>query len=153
MNPQTSSKLAVVILTLFIVLVATTSSRSTRTTAEAEETLDLSSSIHNFIGVNKIDDRDSNVLQAYDQSSIKEQMGATGCCDMCPCTRSIPPQCQCTDIKPQCHAKCKACRCTRSQPPQCRCMDKTSFCYPKCSSSPTTHTHEVVGTLINGARN
>ncbi|KAI3876497.1 hypothetical protein MKX03_030314 [Papaver bracteatum] len=137
MKPQTSSKLAVVILTSFVVLVATTSSRSTRTTAEAEETLNLSSSIHNFIRVNKIDDRDS---KADDQSSIKEQMGATGCCDLCPCTKSIPPQCQCTDIKPQCHAKCKACRCTRSQPPRCRCMDKTSFCYPKCSSSPTTHT-------------
>ncbi|KAI3927353.1 hypothetical protein MKX01_027584 [Papaver californicum] len=146
MNPQTSSKLALVILTVFVVLIATTSSRSTTTTGEAEETPDLSSSIHNFIGVNKIDDPD-------DQSSIKEQMGATGCCDLCPCTRSIPPQCHCTNIKPQCRAKCKACRCTRSQPPQCRCMDITSFCYPKCSSSSATNSDEVVDTLINGAGN
>ncbi|KAI3970923.1 hypothetical protein MKX01_024570 [Papaver californicum] len=153
MDPQTSSNLALVLLTLFAVVIATTSSRTTTTIAEAEETPNLSSSIHNFIGVKKIDDRDSNVLQADDQSSMKQQMGATGCCDMCPCTRSIPPQCQCTDIKPQCHAKCKACRCTRSQPPQCRCMDITSFCYPKCSSSSATNTDEVVYTLINGAGN
>ncbi|MCL7030452.1 hypothetical protein MKW94_021654 [Papaver nudicaule] len=150
MNPKTSSKLAVVIVTLFVVLVATTSSRSTRITAEAEETLDLSSPFHNFIGVTRIDDRDSNLLQGDDRSSSTDQMGAKGCCDACPCTRSIPPQCQCTDIKPQCHAKCKMCRCTRSQPPQCRCMDVTSFCYPKCSSSSATITNEVV---VNGARN
>ncbi|KAI3971748.1 hypothetical protein MKW92_002935 [Papaver armeniacum] len=139
MNPQGSSKLAVVILTLVLVA-ATTSSR---TTDKTEETLKYSfSSIHNFIGVNKVDDRNSNLLQD-DQSSSKDlQMGATACCDECICTRSNPPKCQCDDIKPQCHANCKLCRCTRSQPPQCRCMDVTSFCYPECSSSSVTISDE-----------
>ncbi|XP_028773417.1 Bowman-Birk type proteinase inhibitor-like isoform X2 [Neltuma alba] len=59
----------------------------------------------------------------------------TACCDMCICTRSIPPQCHCTDIGESCHSACKSCLCTRSHPPQCRCVDTTNFCYHPCSSS------------------
>ncbi|KAF5208347.1 Bowman-birk type proteinase inhibitor [Thalictrum thalictroides] len=54
------------------------------------------------------------------------------CCNQCICTRSIPPQCQCTDIKSTCDSSCNACRCTRSIPPQCRCMDIKSTCAPSC---------------------
>ncbi|KAI3867834.1 hypothetical protein MKW92_002951 [Papaver armeniacum] len=54
------------------------------------------------------------------------------CCDGCPCTKSIPPQCRCTDIKDHCHSECKLCLCTKSQPPQCHCADVNNFCYPKC---------------------
>nr|CAA56253.1 serine proteinase inhibitor [Medicago sativa] len=57
----------------------------------------------------------------------------TACCNFCPCTRSIPPQCRCTDIGETCHSACKSCLCTRSIPPQCRCTDITNFCYPKCN--------------------
>ncbi|KAI9087982.1 hypothetical protein K1719_030312 [Acacia pycnantha] len=57
----------------------------------------------------------------------------TACCNICPCTRSIPPQCHCQDIAETCHSACKACACTRSIPPQCRCFDTTNFCYPSCS--------------------
>ncbi|KAI3950072.1 hypothetical protein MKW98_008517 [Papaver atlanticum] len=71
-----------------------------------------------------------------------QQMGATACCDGCLCTRSIPPKCQCEDIKPQCHANCQLCRCAMCQPPQCKCLNVTSFCYPKCSSSSATITDE-----------
>lgn len=35
----------------------------------------------------------------------------TPCCDNCSCTKSIPPQCRCTDVKPTCHSACKSCRC------------------------------------------
>nr|P85172.1 RecName: Full=Bowman-Birk type proteinase inhibitor; Short=LaBBI [Lupinus albus] len=57
------------------------------------------------------------------------------CCDSCLCTRSIPPQCRCTDIGETCHSACKSCICTRSFPPQCRCSDITHFCYKPCTSS------------------
>ncbi|PIA62718.1 hypothetical protein AQUCO_00200622v1 [Aquilegia coerulea] len=54
------------------------------------------------------------------------------CCNLCICTRSIPPQCQCTDIKSSCDSSCSACRCTRSIPPQCRCMDIKDSCASPC---------------------
>ncbi|KAL2327861.1 hypothetical protein Fmac_021288 [Flemingia macrophylla] len=54
------------------------------------------------------------------------------CCDACPCTKSIPPQCRCEDIGETCHSACKTCICTRSIPPQCRCTDITDFCYDPC---------------------
>ncbi|AES80150.1 Bowman birk trypsin inhibitor [Medicago truncatula] len=57
----------------------------------------------------------------------------TACCDSCPCTKSIPPQCHCTDIGETCHSACKSCLCTKSIPPQCHCADITDFCYPKCN--------------------
>ncbi|KAI3881279.1 hypothetical protein MKX03_005126 [Papaver bracteatum] len=75
-------------------------------------------------------------LSVDDKSRNKDP--STACCDGCLCTRSIPPKCQCQDIKPQCHANCDLCRCAMSLPPQCKCLDVTSFCYPKCSSSLAT---------------
>ncbi|KAL5058525.1 hypothetical protein RYX36_030129 [Vicia faba] len=57
----------------------------------------------------------------------------TACCNFCPCTKSIPPQCRCTDVGETCHSACKSCICTRSFPPQCRCTDITNFCYKKCN--------------------
>ncbi|KAJ7970098.1 Trypsin inhibitor [Quillaja saponaria] len=54
------------------------------------------------------------------------------CCDLCACTRSIPPQCRCLDTKDSCHSACKSCRCTRSYPPTCQCMDIDDFCYKPC---------------------
>ncbi|KAI4351935.1 hypothetical protein L6164_006234 [Bauhinia variegata] len=57
------------------------------------------------------------------------------CCDLCLCTRSIPPQCRCADItENQCHAGCKKCVCTYSLPGQCRCLDITSSCPSPCSN-------------------
>ncbi|KAG5095671.1 hypothetical protein JHK84_051259 [Glycine max] len=29
------------------------------------------------------------------------------CCNSCPCTKSIPPQCRCSDIGETCHSACK----------------------------------------------
>nr|CAH04446.1 putative trypsin inhibitor [Lens orientalis] len=55
------------------------------------------------------------------------------CCNSCPCTRSIPPKCSCSDIGETCHSACKSCLCTRSIPPQCRCTDVTNFCYKNCN--------------------
>lgn len=59
------------------------------------------------------------------------------CCNSCPCTKSIPPQCRCSDIGETCHSACKTCICTRSIPPQCHCSDITNFCYEPCNSSET----------------
>jgi len=63
------------------------------------------------------------------------------CCDNCPCTKSIPPQCRCEDIGETCHSACKSCFCTRSIPPQCRCADITDFCYESCHSYEPTKAH------------
>nr|BAF35949.1 hypothetical protein [Coptis japonica] len=55
----------------------------------------------------------------------------TSCCNQCLCTKSIPPQCRCTDVKEYCHSSCTNCLCTRSIPPQCRCTDvKLDNCAP-----------------------
>ncbi|CAL9044245.1 unnamed protein product [Musa banksii] len=46
------------------------------------------------------------------------------CCDMCRCTKSMPPQCQCDDVLVGgCHRNCKSCICTLSIPPYCTCTD------------------------------
>ncbi|XP_027357745.1 Bowman-Birk type proteinase inhibitor DE-3-like [Abrus precatorius] len=58
------------------------------------------------------------------------------CCDLCACTKSIPPQCRCADVRlGSCHSACKTCICALSYPPQCRCVDTTDFCYEPCKSS------------------
>ncbi|KAI5428708.1 hypothetical protein KIW84_033631 [Lathyrus oleraceus] len=57
----------------------------------------------------------------------------TACCDSCICTKSIPPQCHCTDVGKTCHSGCNLCLCTRSFPPQCHCTDTNDFCYQKCN--------------------
>ncbi|MQL05694.1 hypothetical protein EI015_26860, partial [Escherichia coli] len=83
----------------------------------------------------------------FDPSSFVTQVlfeGATtatfksstaACCDLCTCTKSIPPQCQCRDVGETCHSACKTCICTRSIPPQCRCSDITPYGYEPCISS------------------
>ncbi|WJX77587.1 hypothetical protein P8452_60880 [Trifolium repens] len=70
-----------------------------------------------------------------DQTSFITQIKSTttACCDGCGCTKSIPPQCHCSDIGETCHSACKSCFCTKSIPPQCHCADTTDFCYPKCN--------------------
>ncbi|KEH23356.1 putative proteinase inhibitor I12, Bowman-Birk [Medicago truncatula] len=78
-------------------------------------------------------DRASFITQLLSNGEANTKSTTTACCDFCPCTRSIPPQCQCTDVKEKCHSACKSCLCTRSFPPQCRCYDITNFCYPSCS--------------------
>ncbi|KAF3437157.1 hypothetical protein FNV43_RR19910 [Rhamnella rubrinervis] len=67
---------------------------------------------------------------------------AEACCDTCICTRSIPPQCTCTDTFQStdlCEG-CDKCLCTFSMPPICRCLDMSDSCKPPCSSSATTIT-------------
>ncbi|KAK7295064.1 hypothetical protein RJT34_17967 [Clitoria ternatea] len=58
------------------------------------------------------------------------------CCNHCVCTKSIPPQCRCTDVGKSCHSACKSCLCTKSNPPTCHCTDIKSFCYKPCHSNP-----------------
>ncbi|WOK98598.1 hypothetical protein Cni_G07310 [Canna indica] len=57
------------------------------------------------------------------------------CCDMCLCTRSNPPQCQCMDmLVDSCHSNCKKCACTMSIPAQCRCFDIINeLCGDRCT--------------------
>ncbi|WOK98599.1 hypothetical protein Cni_G07311 [Canna indica] len=56
------------------------------------------------------------------------------CCDMCLCTRSIPPQCRCTDVTDSCYPDCQNCACTKSIPPQCHCSDVINdFCGDRCT--------------------
>ncbi|CAL5192664.1 unnamed protein product [Lathyrus oleraceus] len=57
----------------------------------------------------------------------------TACCDSCPCTKSIPPQCRCNDIGETCHSACESCFCTKTFPPKCHCLDITDFCYEPCN--------------------
>ena len=59
----------------------------------------------------------------------------TACCDNCTCTRSLPPDCTCDDVKPFCHSDCKSCRCFESLPLKCTCLDITEFCYEPCNNS------------------
>ncbi|XP_057435623.1 seed trypsin/chymotrypsin inhibitor TI5-72-like [Lotus japonicus] len=68
-----------------------------------------------------------------DDTNYYVKSTATACCDNCYCTKSIPPQCHCSDIGETCHSACKTCICTRSFPPQCRCTDVTNFCYKPCT--------------------
>nr|CAA48657.1 Bowman-Birk proteinase isoinhibitor D-II [Glycine max]CAA48658.1 Soybean Bowman-Birk proteinase isoinhibitor D-II [Glycine max]prf//2013215A Bowman-Birk protease inhibitor [Glycine max] len=68
-------------------------------------------------------------------SSYDDDEYSKPCCDLCMCTRSMPPQCSCEDIRlNSCHSDCKSCMCTRSQPGQCRCLDTNDFCYKPCKS-------------------
>jgi hypothetical protein len=59
------------------------------------------------------------------------------CCDKCTCTRSIPPECTCDDVKPTCHSNCKSCRCFETLPLKCDCLDITDFCYEPCTNNST----------------
>ncbi|MCL7050641.1 hypothetical protein MKW94_013146 [Papaver nudicaule] len=110
------SKLALAVLALLAAMIAATSLLSV---VDAEEHI--------------IHDGDEQLITFTDGLMDDK---AKACCDSCLCTRSIPPQCQCTDQKRQCYPGCKTCKCTRSWPPTCRCMDINNFCYPQCSASP-----------------
>ncbi|CAK8542351.1 unnamed protein product [Lathyrus sativus] len=77
-------------------------------------------------------DRTSFITQVLSKSNDVKST-TTACCDSCPCTKSIPPQCRCTDIGETCHSACKSCYCTKSIPPQCHCADITDFCYEPCN--------------------
>ena len=60
---------------------------------------------------------------------------AAACCDFCTCTKSIPPQCQCEDVRRDgCHGGCQNCINILTYPPQYICADITDFCYPLCDS-------------------
>nr|CAQ17032.1 serine proteinase inhibitor [Phaseolus pedicellatus var. grayanus] len=72
----------------------------------------------------------------HHDSSDEPSESSEPCCDLCMCADSIPPICQCTDIRlNSCHSACKSCMCTRSMPGTCRCLDTTDFCYKSCKSS------------------
>ncbi|KAM0825217.1 hypothetical protein ACQ4PT_069700 [Festuca glaucescens] len=45
------------------------------------------------------------------------------CCDLAPCTRSIPPICRCLDEVDQCAATCKDCAASTSDPSRRGCQD------------------------------
>ncbi|KAM0880143.1 hypothetical protein ACQ4PT_033778 [Festuca glaucescens] len=45
------------------------------------------------------------------------------CCDLAPCTRSIPPICRCLDEVDQCAATCKDCAASTSDPSRRVCQD------------------------------
>nr|WNK89148.1 trypsin-trypsin Bowman-Birk protease inhibitor [Vigna unguiculata] len=71
----------------------------------------------------------------HDDSSDEPSESSEPCCDSCICSKSIPPQCHCTDIRlNSCHSACKSCMCTRSMPGKCRCLDIADFCYKPCKS-------------------
>ncbi|QCE12297.1 Proteinase inhibitor I12 [Vigna unguiculata] len=76
----------------------------------------------------------TQVLPKSGENYVKST--STACCDLCVCTRSIPPQCRCWDVVDNyCHSACNKCVCTKSEPPMCECMDVNNFCYPSCSSN------------------
>ncbi|KAF1878854.1 hypothetical protein Lal_00047526 [Lupinus albus] len=56
-----------------------------------------------------MNDNTVNATKHYMSNSLASKP----CCDSCLCTRSIPPQCRCTDIGETCHSACKSCICTR----------------------------------------
>lgn len=67
---------------------------------------------------------------------VKIKSTATACCDLCLCTKSNPPQCQCVDgSETGCHSCCKNCICNKKFPRTCFCGDITNFCYDKCNST------------------
>nr|AAP40784.2 mung bean inhibitor [Vigna radiata var. radiata]AAU11504.2 proteinase inhibitor [Vigna radiata var. radiata]ABD85193.1 trypsin inhibitor [Vigna radiata] len=80
---------------------------------------------------------DLNQLRSshHHDSSDEPSESSEPCCDSCRCTKSIPPQCHCADIRlNSCHSACKSCMCTRSMPGKCRCLDTDDFCYKPCES-------------------
>ncbi|XP_051222695.1 Bowman-Birk type bran trypsin inhibitor isoform X3 [Lolium perenne] len=46
------------------------------------------------------------------------------CCDLAPCTRSIPPICHCADEVEQCDAACKSCVPSTAHPSLFVCNDR-----------------------------
>ncbi|KAH7528585.1 hypothetical protein FEM48_Zijuj05G0087600 [Ziziphus jujuba var. spinosa] len=89
------------------------------------------------------------LLTSNNQKSVDDykRPDIPACCDKCTCTKSIPPQCRCTDIfigNERCE-NCEKCLCGSSYPPQCQCLDTKDYCYPPCSSSSTTQIIKPVG--------
>ncbi|KAF3789341.1 Bowman-Birk type proteinase inhibitor [Nymphaea thermarum] len=77
---------------------------------------------------------DKPILPTVTDDEVSDAAGRP-CCDAgCGCTKSIPPQCHCGDVKDHCYPGCKMCLCTRSIPPQCRCGDTLSYCPKPCSA-------------------
>nr|2G81_I Chain I, Bowman-Birk type seed trypsin and chymotrypsin inhibitor [Vigna unguiculata] len=72
----------------------------------------------------------------HEDSTDEASESSKPCCDRCECTKSIPPQCRCSDVRlNSCHSACKSCACTFSIPAQCFCGDINDFCYKPCKSS------------------
>nr|CAQ52824.1 double-headed trypsin inhibitor [Phaseolus glabellus] len=72
----------------------------------------------------------------HHESTDEPSESSKACCDECACTKSIPPQCHCSDLRlNSCHSACKSCICTLSIPAQCVCTDIDEFCYEPCKSS------------------
>ncbi|ESW24472.1 hypothetical protein PHAVU_004G134000 [Phaseolus vulgaris] len=70
------------------------------------------------------------------ESTDEPSESSKACCDHCACTKSIPPQCRCSDLRlNSCHSECKSCICTFSIPAQCICTDTNDFCYEPCKPS------------------
>nr|CAQ34829.1 trypsin/chymotrypsin inhibitor [Phaseolus vulgaris] len=71
----------------------------------------------------------------HDESTDEPSESSKPCCDQCECTKSIPPQCRCTDWRlNSCHSECKSCICTFTIPAHCSCTDTNDFCYEPCES-------------------
>nr|KYP42282.1 Bowman-Birk type proteinase inhibitor 2 [Cajanus cajan] len=69
------------------------------------------------------------------KSGHDQHHSSKACCDECRCTKSIPPQCHCLDMRlNSCHSACESCVCTFSNPAMCHCVDTTDFCYKPCKS-------------------
>ncbi|KAH7528579.1 Bowman-Birk type proteinase inhibitor D-II [Ziziphus jujuba] len=82
------------------------------------------------------------LLTSNNQKSVDgyKRPDIPACCDKCICTKSIPPQCRCTDVfigDKRCK-NCQGCICNLSNPPQCQCLDIKDYCDPPCSSSSST---------------
>ncbi|QCD95034.1 Bowman-Birk type seed trypsin and chymotrypsin inhibitor-like [Vigna unguiculata] len=72
----------------------------------------------------------------HHEATDEPSESSEACCDRCECTKSIPPQCRCSDVRlNSCHSACKSCACTFSIPAQCFCGDINDFCYKPCKSS------------------
>nr|P01059.1 RecName: Full=Bowman-Birk type proteinase inhibitor DE-4 [Macrotyloma axillare] len=72
----------------------------------------------------------------HEHSSDESSESSKPCCDLCTCTKSIPPQCHCNDMRlNSCHSACKSCICALSEPAQCFCVDTTDFCYKSCHNN------------------
>ncbi|KAK1276037.1 hypothetical protein QJS04_geneDACA023281 [Acorus gramineus] len=77
----------------------------------------------------------------FDGGVMKHQ----DCCDLCICTRSLPPQCRCLDVKTYCPSTWKKCICTKSIPPQCTTNEIKDHCDPPCDDDSATATVRAAG--------
>nr|CAQ52825.1 trypsin inhibitor [Phaseolus glabellus] len=61
----------------------------------------------------------------HHESTDEPSESSKACCDQCACTKSIPPQCRCLDLRLN----------PLLRPAQCVCTDIDEFCYEPCKSS------------------